>query len=329
MKKTGLLILMLAAAAWAQDASVASASSANEAAAPQGTAPTSTTFPTERIQMPTYADLYCAGFINKQLLPNANYVAGGLQTPNTTKFVTGDIVYLAGSGYSLGAQYTILRELEDQNRYEVFPGQRKTLAATGQPYGEIGRVRVVDTRSKMAIAQIEFSCDPINPGDIAVPFAEKTAVSFHPPARFDQFAPPGGKLTGRIVLARDFDSVLGPGMKVYMNVGTNQGVKVGDYFRAVRSYEADLHDPVDSLSFMASTAEDTQKSPPTIEGNWMTKTRTWGHHGPDIHVNDLPRRAVGELVIIGVTPTTSTGMIVFALEDVHVGDNVELDELQQ
>lgn len=60
----------------------------------------------------------------------------------------------------------------------------------------------------------------------------------------------------------------------------------------------------------------------------MTKTRTWGHHGPDIHVNDLPRRAVGELVIIGVTPTTSTGMIVFALEDVHVGDNVELDELQ-
>jgi len=329
MKKTGLLILLLTAAAWAQDASVASASSSNETAAPQATAPASTTFPTERIQMPTYADLYCAGFINKQILPNANYVAGGLATPNTTKFVTGDIVYLAGTGYSVGAQYTILRELQDQNRYEVFPGQRRTLAATGQPYGELGRVRVVDTRSKMAIAQVEFSCDTMNPGDIAVPFAEKAAVSFHPPSRFDQFAPPSGKLTGRIVLARDFDSVIGTGMKVYMNVGANQGVKVGDYFRAVRSYEADLHDPVDSLSFMASTAEDTQKSPPTIEGNWMTKTRTWGHHGPDIHVNDLPRRAVGELVIIGVTPTTSTGMIVFALEDVHVGDNVELDELQQ
>lgn len=254
MKKTGLLILLLAASAWAQDASVTSASSSNEAAAPQGTAPTSTTFPTERIQMPTYADLYCAGFINKQILPNANYVAGGLSTPNTTKFVTGDIVYLAGTGYSVGAQFTILRELQDQNRYEVFPGQRRTLAATGQPYGEIGRVRVVDTRSKMAIAQVEFSCDTINPGDIAVPFAEKTAVSFHPPARFDQFAPSSGKLTGRIVLARDFDSVIGPGMKVYMNVGANQGVKVGDYFRAVRSYEADLHDPVDSLSFMASTA---------------------------------------------------------------------------
>ncbi len=320
MKKTGLFLLLLAAAAWAQDTTMASAGDAN---APQGTAPTSVSFPIERIQTPTYADLYCAGFINKQVLPNSNYVAGGLQTPNTTKFVTGDIIYMAGTGYATGAQYSILRELRDQNRYEVFPGQKKVLDATGQPYGEVGRVRIVDTRSKMAIGQVEYSCDPVNPGDIAVPFAEKASVSFHPPLRFDRFVPNTGKLSGRIVLGKDFDSVLGTGMKVYTNVGSNQGVKVGDYFRAFRSYSSDLKDPVDSLSFAASTAEDTQKRPPSVEGNWMTKTK-----GPNIRVADLPRRAVGELVIIGVTPTTSTGMIVFSLEDVHVGDGVELDEQQ-
>jgi hypothetical protein len=320
MKKTGLFLLLLATAAWAQDTTMASAGDAN---GPQGTAPTSVTFPIERIQTPTYADLYCAGFINKQVLPNSNYVAGGLQTPNTTKFVTGDIIYLAGTGYTTGAQYTILRELRDQNRYEVFPGQKKMLDATGQPYGEIARVRIVDTRNKTAIGQVEYSCDPVNPGDIAVPFAEKPSVSFHPPLRFDRFVPNTGKLSGRIVLGKDFDSVLGTGMKVYTNVGSNQGVKVGDYFRAFRSYSSDLKDPVDSLSFDASTAEDTQKRPPSIEGNWMTKTK-----GPTIHVADLPRRAVGELVIIGVTPTTSTGMIVFSLEDVHAGDGVELDEQQ-
>jgi len=320
MKKTGLFLLLLATAAWAQDSTMASAGDAN---APQGTAPTSVSFPIERIQTPTYADLYCAGFINKQVLPNSNYVAGGLQTPNTTKFVTGDIIYMAGTGYTAGAQYAILRELKDQNRYEVFPGQKKVLDATGQPYGEIGRVRIVDTRNKTAIAQVEYSCDPVNPGDIAVPFAEKPSVSFHPPLRFDRFVPNTGKLSGRIVLGKDFDSVLGTGMKVYTNVGSNQGVKVGDYFRTFRSYATDLKDPVDSLSFAASTAEDTQKRPPSVEGNWMTKTK-----GPNIHVADLPRRAVGELVIIGVTPTTSTGMIVFSLEDVHVGDGVELDEQQ-
>jgi len=64
---------------------------ANEssAASPQGTAPTTASFPTERVQMPTYADVYCSGFINRQVLPDANFVAGGLQTPTTTKFYQG------------------------------------------------------------------------------------------------------------------------------------------------------------------------------------------------------------------------------------------------
>jgi hypothetical protein len=106
-----------------------------------------------------------------------------------------------------------------------------------------------------------------------------------------------------------------------MNVGGNQGVKVGDYFRAVRTYEADLRDPVDSLSFKASTTDDTQKHPPTIEGSMFARSK-----GSVIHVADMPRRAVGEIVVINTTPTTSTGMLVFALEDVHVGDHVELDQ---
>ena len=49
-------------------------------------------------------------------------------------------------------------------------------------------------------------------------------------------------------------------------------------------------------------------------------------NGPVIHVRDLPRRAVSEIVIIGVTDTTATGMIVFSLEDTHAGDSVELDQ---
>ena len=108
---------------------------------------------------------------------------------------------------------------------------------------------MVDTRSHSAIAQVEFSCDPINPGDVAVPFVEKPPVAFRVPGHFDRFAPANGKLSGRIVLGKDFDGLLGTGMKLYMNMGSNQGVKVGDYFRVVRSYTATLQDPVDSLSF--------------------------------------------------------------------------------
>jgi len=320
MKKTGLfLLLLLAVAAYAQQAD----STPADTATPSGTVFTSASFPMERVQTPTNADLYCAGFISKQLMPNANFVAGGLQTPNTTKFVNGDMVYLSGSGYQAGQQYTILRELRDPNKYELFDGQHNLIKAMGQPYAELARVKVIDTRSKTAVAQIEFSCDPVNPGDIAVPFAEKPAVSFHSSVRFDRFAPSNGKLSGRIAMAKDFDAELGTGAKIYLNVGASQGVKVGDYFRAVRPYESDLKDPVDSLSFKASTAEDTQKELPSIEPKPMTRTK-----GAVIHVADLPRRALGEVVILSTTATTSTGMVVFALEDMHVGDNVEMDEQQ-
>ncbi len=321
MKKTGLLlVLLLAVSGHAQQAA-----DSGEPATPDKTQFTRAGFPIERVQAPTNADLYCAGFINKQVLPNVNFVAGGLETPNTTKFVNGDMIYLAGGGYQAGQQYTIVRELQDPNRYELFAGQHALLKATGQPYAELARVRIVDTRSKMAIAEVEFSCDGVVPGDIAVPFVEKSAIAFHPPVHFDRFLPASGKVSGRIVMAKDFDSELGTGMKVYMNLGSSQGVKVGDYLRAVRNYEADLKDPVDSLSFMASTTEDTQRRPAVIEPTALDRYSK----GPRVHVADLPRRAVGEVVVISTTPTTSTGMIVYALEDVHSGDNVELDEQPQ
>src|ERR1700721_3362767 len=128
MKKTGLFVLLLATAAWAQNGS-----DANSANVPQGTAPTSASFPTLRVQTPTYSDVYCAGFISKQTLPDANYVAGGAQTPTTTKFTRGDLIYLHGSGYSAGAEYEIVRALRDVNEYEMYPGQRKFLKTTGAP----------------------------------------------------------------------------------------------------------------------------------------------------------------------------------------------------
>ena len=318
MKKTLVLMLLIATSAWAQSGSDSSATDA-----PQSTVPTSASFPIERVPTPTYADVYCAGFISKRTLPDANFISGGLETPTTTKFAKGDLVYLQGSGYSAGAEFEIVRALRDVNEYEIYPGQKKLLKATGQPYEEVGRVRIIDTRSHTSIGQIEYSCDGINPGDTAIPFSEKATFNFRVPIKFDRFLPPSNKVSGRIVMGKDFDSELGTGQKVYINVGGNQGVKVGDYFRAVRSYDADLKDPVDSLSFKAALAEDSQLKTPSVDPKLFTKS-----NGPVIHVRDLPRRSVGEILILSVTPTTATGMIIFALEDVYAGDGVELDQVQ-
>jgi len=316
MKKTGLFVLLLATAAWAQTTDPSTFQ------APDGTTPTSNSFPIERIPTPTYADLYCAGFISKQILPDANYIIGGNHTPTTTHFTRGDIVFLRGTGYNNGAEYEIVRALRDTNEYEVFPGQQKLLKAAGQPYEEVGRVRVIDTRNKAAIAEVEYACDGIAPGDSAIPFAEKQMLPFHGPVRFDRYLSTSNKVSGRILMGKDFDSQMGTGHKLYINIGANQGLKIGDFFRVVRTYDADLKDPGDSLSFRAALAEDTQKKMPSFDPQMFEK-----ENGPVIHVRDLPRRAVGEILIIGVTNTTATGMVVFSMEDVHAGDGVELDQV--
>jgi hypothetical protein len=315
MKKAVLILsLSLSLSAFAQDSSTGEA-------VPAGVAPTSVTVPSEKVRTPTTADLYCAGFIGKSVVSRGKFVAGGLESPFTTQFAQGEVVFLKGGGYEVGQEYSVVRELRDPNRYEVFPGQWSAVRAAGQPYAELARLQIVDTRNRMAVAQIKYSCDPVLPGDYVIPFAEKTAVEFHPPMKFDRFAPTSGQVNGRIILAKDFDSELGNGAKVYLNIGASQGLKVGDYLKAVRSYAATAHDPVESLSFDAMIMEPTQKDPPAIDPSLFNRTS-----GPQIHVADMPRRAVGEIVILSTTPRTATGMVVFSLEPVLVGDRVELDQ---
>ena len=316
MNKTVLLLFLSLTLAAAAQQPAATA----DQPTPSGTVATNVNFPIERIPTPNSSDLYCAGFVSKNLVPDANFISGGIDTPNTTKYGLGELIYLSGKGYELGQRYAVVRELRDPNRYEVYPGQFAQLKAMGQPYAELGTIRIVDTRHHTAIAHIEMSCGPIMPGDIVAPFVEKASIAPHGPVHFDRFLPSTGKSSGRIVMAKDFDTELGTGTKIYLNLGSNQGVKPGDYMRAVRTYETDLHNPVDSLSFKASTADDTQTKPPSFESGMLDRSK-----GPNIHVADLPRRAIGEIVILSSTPTTSTGMIVYALEDVHIGDVVELD----
>src|SRR5207237_10495310 len=112
MKKTGLLLLLcMTAAAAAQQADP---NPANQST-PEGTVPTSVSFPVERGQTPTSSDLYCAGFVNKQVLPNSNFVLGGLECPKTTKLVNYYLIYLSGPVNQAGNAYTSLLEVIDED----------------------------------------------------------------------------------------------------------------------------------------------------------------------------------------------------------------------
>ena len=294
-------------------ASIAISALAQEPAA-QPQAPKDSRFSTNLVQRdeaPSYSDLYCSGFMSNESISHNNLITGGEFTPDQTQFMRGTTVFVGGGGMQAGSEYSVIRELKDPNHFEAFDGQRAAKAAAGQPYAELGRVKVVAIRGNQAVAEVEFSCQNITLGDIVVPFKERPPVAYKKSGNMERFPAGPGKLNARIVMAKEFDTEVGPGQKVYIDAGSNKGVKVGDYFRAVRPYDPDKLSGVDYLSYKAPVGEDTQKTP----GKVTRET-----------AKELPLRNVGEMIVLEVTPTSSTAMITSSLEDVIVGDHVELEE---
>lgn len=300
MKKLSLLLmLVLSVAVWAQEQPAAAPS------APQKF----TSNISERQLAPTYSDMYCAGFVSKEDIPTTNHIIAGYNAPHETRYTSGQFVYLVGAGYAVGNRYSILRKVQDPNHQEMFPGQNKLLAKSGIEYAELGRIAVDRIEKDVAVGTVEFSCQALVPGDLVVPFQEKPTVKFREKkVKFEEFVPYSGT-AGRIIGAKEFDQVLGTGSKVYVNIGANKGLHPGEYIRITRNYDPNAMDPVDRLSLYPPNSEDTSVKPPAIKNSDLKK---------------LPYRGVGEAIILSVTPETATAMVTLAIEDIQVGDVVEV-----
>jgi outer membrane protein OmpA-like peptidoglycan-associated protein len=305
MKRTGFIIVILAF--------VATVMVAQQPAAAPAAPQVARTNVTKKAEAPTEADMYCSGFVSSTKLADNSFIVGGWDTPFQTRFSDRDHVYLKGGSYEKDQRYHILRAVKDVNPYEMYRGQNANIKAAGTIYQELGRVRVMEVQKGIAIASIEFSCDGFVPGDIAVPFQERPVPSFRRVVPFDQHAQPNGKTTGMIIGAKDFDALSSTGQKIYVNVGSNQGVKAGDYFRVTRTYESMANDEADGLSLKASMIENTMVKP-------LKPAKA--------DYKDLPRKSIGEVMILHTTATTATALVGRVLEQVQVGDGVELmDEL--
>jgi len=300
MYKIAIALLLAATAAVAQ------------AAPPQATS-TPRSFSSnlvEKRQGPTYSDINCAGFVTPEIIPIKDLVLAGERAPNATRFGTGDVIYLTGPGITVGQKYRLVRRVKDPNKNELFPGQQKLLKKMGGMYADLGIVKVNYIDHDIAIAKVEFSCESIVPGDLVIPFVDRPAPVFSQSASdFQKFAVPKSDITGQIAMAKDFDSFVATGAKVYLNIGSNEGLKPGEYLRVTRGYDPAKEAPIDKLSEKASVWEDTQHKMPSPTPKALAY---------------LPHRGIGEIMVLSVTPTTATGMVILTLEDMHLGDQVEV-----
>jgi hypothetical protein len=143
-------------------------------------------------------------------------------------------------------------------------------------------------------------------GDIVLPYQERPDPVFKDPSAFDHFAPVSGKPVAMIVESKDYQQSAGRGNTVYVNLGTNKGVKVGDYFRVFR-YQGSL----------AELAPQTKGYQDNIYGFGSSPGRyTW---------NDLPREVLGEGIVINVSRNSSTVLITYSSIAMYTGDYVEIE----
>jgi len=263
-------------------------------------------------QAPTYSDINCSGFVTKESIPTRNVVVGGEHSPHTSQFAGRDTIFLSGEGFTVGARYRILRRVSDKNKVESFPGEYKLGREAGDQWADLGYTHVTQIVDGTPLALIDFSCQPVVVGDILMPYEDRPTVPFSKnPLSFQEFGVPTSGTVGRIVQAKDFDYLLATGKKVYLNIGADKGLKPGDYLRVTRGYDW-IKDstPIDRLSTKATMSEDTSDRMPRVEAAPEKK---------------FPRRGLGEMIVLWTTPNSAVALITVAREDMHIGDQVELE----
>ncbi len=157
---------------------------------------------TQRDEAPSYSDLYCAGFMTTEAVSRTNTVTGGTHSPEETQFYRGTQVFVGGGGLQEGSEYSVIRELKDPNHYEAFKGAKAAQAAAGQPYAELGRIKVIAMRGSEAVAEVEYSCQNMTIGDLVVPFREHVPVSYRKSGTMEKFPAAPGHLNARIVMGK-------------------------------------------------------------------------------------------------------------------------------
>lgn len=260
------------------------------------------------VNAPTETELYCAGVVTTQPLPNDSYVISGENSSYETTFTPGQYIYInrgAENGVRVGDQFEVHRAVTDMMDTKWFKYQPSLSHAMGIRYADIGRLRVIHVEAKTSIAELAFDCLPVQRGDIIRPFAPRPVPQFHE-VKFDPFAAPSGKKTAMIVSGKDFNVLEGVGRIIYVNLGSAQGVRIGDYFRVFR-YQGTQIDTEYQVSGMAYKAYGFGSTP--VAYSW----------------NNLPRQVLGEGIVLRTGPNSSSVLLTTARFDIYAGDYVELE----
>jgi hypothetical protein len=275
-------------------------------------------------------NLYCSGYIQNSPV-NTNFeIVGANKEREQNIFAQGDLVYVnrgANTGVKVGDMFSVIRPRGQ------FSSRFSRKGRLGIYVQEVGAVEIVSVKNEVSVARVKTSCDSFMIGDLLQPMETRVSPMFQQRPALDIFRNPSGKAMGRIVMARNGRESPAREEIVYIDLGREDNVQVGDYLTIFRPLGKGGVVNSQQNESVAATSEgfesrtysggkfSTQagrKSGANAEGKVVTsndaKTRRPGNL----------RKVVGEMVILNVKERTATALITRNAEEIHTGDMVEI-----
>jgi hypothetical protein len=290
--------------------------------------------PEERVPAPAAraSESACGGFIEQAAQGAAGQIVGAEQEAERHSFGEGALVFIdagAQAGVRVGQEFAVVRPR----------GQfRSKFSRKAGPLGvftqEVGRLRVVRVRERVSVAEVQRSCADLLVGDLLRPAQEPAVPQARTETALDRFAEPTGKQTGRVVLARDGREMVSRDDVVYVDLGAEDGLKVGDYLTVYRPLghgepvkygpepAANAREGFESHEFRGggfSNQAQRVKNPNGSKKGATVTTPAVRRARPAV-----PRKVVGELVVLRVEGRTATAVVTRVAQEIHTGDAVEV-----
>ena len=265
------------------------------------------------------SDLYCTGFIAANPPRVDLQVVGAEKENQKVTFAQGDVVFLnrgRGAGVQPGAVYYIIRPVGMVNH----PFRKEKL---GYLVREIGLLRVVEVGNETSTAEITVSCDTIEFGDLLKPYEEYAGPNVGEARPLPRFGEGSGGTTGQIVMAPGFHENLSANRVVYIDLGTRQDVHPGDVFtiyREIGAGEGITKTPRDKVVKGHSkgySGDRFRGGEYSIQGTRVPLEQVMRERP------QLPRKVLGELVVLKVEKGTSVALITRTTAEVQIGDSIE------
>lgn len=307
----------------------------NPEPAPQKTAnmPVSTPSPNP-LKTETGTEILCAGYIEHAPNYSGLEVVGGEQEQEKSNYGVGDLVFISGGsqqGVTVGQEFQVVRP-----RGQFTSKLTRKSGWLGVYTQEIGRLRVTVVKERVSVALITNECDLILLGDLLRSVPQRVLPPTDESGDLNRFADPSGKQAGRIVLARDAREMVSRNQIVYIDLGAEDNLKQGDQLTVYRPagkgnitrFRDEEVTPTASYGFeseifrggkFSNKAQRVKNPNNTGVYGPMTTTPQVKRRRPPV-----PRKIVGEAVVLNVQARTATVVITRIAQEIHTGDYVEV-----